>query len=245
MADGSYGQNAGTRLDSIVGYLVGFLAGFGIWFLVKDFRWSFSKPRGLAPSWSISGAIVFVIVSGILNLPIWVMALLGIAGFVAGDRFSRWNLAELMRKQNLKDSLLLPNLIDLLAISLTAGLSLKTALENAIPKTDVDLQHNWSPLIQTTNEASFAARLESVSRVLPGSASAKLADQLLISIERGTPLLPMLDVISADVRSTNYRVLHEKAAAKDVWMMLPVVFGILPAVTAIAIYPALTTLSNI
>jgi tight adherence protein C len=67
----------------------------------------------------------------------------------------------------------------------------------------------------------------------------------VIAVERGTPMLPMLDSFAADIRSNNQRKLLEKAAQKEVWMMIPVVFGILPAVTAVAVFPALTTLSQL
>lgn len=228
-----------------MGYLVGFFVGFGVWLIIGSIEWRLPKSSFKFPNWAVSSALVFVIVAGLWNLSVWLTALFGVTGFFIGDHVRKWSTGESIKKQKLQDSLLLPNLIDLLAISLTAGLSLKAALENAVPKTDKELQRIWSALVNTDIDSSFAARLEKVSRSLPGSASSKLADQLLISIERGTPLLPMLDAIATDVRSSNYRALHEKAAAKDVWMMLPVVFGILPAVTAIAIYPALTTLSNI
>ncbi len=227
-----------------MGLLIGGFVGFGFWLILKSWQprklW---RPKGQI-SWLFVLPVVSIIGVAVLSASVWLAATAAIAGVIAGQKIDEYTEIQKLQKSRLKDSLLLPNLIDLLSVSLTAGLSLRSSLTNAIQLADSEIQKNWQGIL-TNSEKSFAVQLEQVSRELPGFASAKLAEQLLISIERGTALLPMLDAIAVDIRSTNYRMLHEKAAAKDVWMMLPVVFGILPSVTAIAIYPALTTLSNI
>jgi len=153
-----------------------------------------------------------------------------------------------MQKQqefSLRESLMIPNLVESLAISLTAGLPIVQAFATSIEKAPTELQQIWSSVVEGGTSETFTQRLQQVSLKWPLSESARLADQIVIAVERGTPMLPMLDSFAADIRSNNQRKLLEKAAQKEVWMMIPVVFGILPAVTAVAVFPALTTLSQL
>ena len=71
----------------------------------------------------------------------------------------------------------------------------------------------------------------------------RISRTLLISQERGTPIAQTLQSLSGEIRSETRRQLLEIAAKKDVAMMVPVVFGILPSITAIALYPAFISLS--
>jgi tight adherence protein C len=71
----------------------------------------------------------------------------------------------------------------------------------------------------------------------------RISRTLLIAQERGTPIAQTLNALSAEIRSETRRQLLEIAAKKDVTMMVPVVFGILPSITAIALYPAFISLS--
>jgi tight adherence protein C len=72
----------------------------------------------------------------------------------------------------------------------------------------------------------------------------RVSRSLLIAQERGTPIQQTLQGLSNEIRSETRRQLLEIAAKKDVSMMVPVVFGILPSITAIALYPAFISIST-
>ncbi|MEY3407266.1 MAG: hypothetical protein RL038_327 [Actinomycetota bacterium] len=231
----------------ITGTLIGGFFGFGIWLIgMRSVSFKrFNTLTSLQLRWAYGAPALATVVLGALRMPLVVLVLsVGIFVFV-GMQLDNHFAKQRVAAAKLEDSLMLPNLIDLLSVAITAGLSPAAALETAIMQADETIQRNWELLQRDSQELNFSFRLSQVARTNSGYASGRLAEQILISLERGTPILPMLDAIATDIRSTNYRNLNEKAAAKDVWMMLPVVFGILPAVTAVAIYPALTTLSTI
>jgi tight adherence protein C len=67
----------------------------------------------------------------------------------------------------------------------------------------------------------------------------RFVDGLIISLERGTPLVAVVRAQASDARSTQQQALMELAGRKDVVMLVPVVFLILPTVVAIALFPGL------
>ncbi|HNO39808.1 MAG TPA: pilus assembly protein TadB, partial [Marmoricola sp.] len=66
---------------------------------------------------------------------------------------------------------------------------------------------------------------------------------IAIATERGTPLAEVLHAQAADVREAGRRVLIETGARKEVAMMIPVVFLVLPIVIVFAFYPGLVGLN--
>ena len=66
---------------------------------------------------------------------------------------------------------------------------------------------------------------------------ARFAQGVAVAVERGTPLADVLHAQAADVREAGRRELIEVAARKEVLMMVPVVFLILPVTVLIAFWP--------
>jgi tight adherence protein C len=72
---------------------------------------------------------------------------------------------------------------------------------------------------------------------------ARFAQGIAIAVERGTPLADVLHAQAADVREAGRRELIEAAARKEVLMMVPVVFLVLPVVVLFAFFPGFVGLS--
>ena len=66
-----------------------------------------------------------------------------------------------------------------------------------------------------------------------------------MAIERGTPLAEVLRSQAMDVREAGKRALLEAGGRKEISMMLPVVFMILPITVLFALYPGLLTLVSL
>jgi tight adherence protein C len=66
-----------------------------------------------------------------------------------------------------------------------------------------------------------------------------------IAIERGTPLADVSRAFAEDQRLKFRNLLMKQAAAKEISMLVPVVFVVLPSVLAVAMYPALTVLQQL
>ena len=92
------------------------------------------------------------------------------------------------------------------------------------------------PLMIALNEMSD----EKESKVLK-----PLIKQMETAISRGTPLAEVSRKFAEDQRLKFRNLLMKQAAAKEISMLIPVVFVVLPSVLAVAMYPALTVLQKL
>ena len=65
---------------------------------------------------------------------------------------------------------------------------------------------------------------------------------IAVAVERGTPLAEVLRDQAQDVRDSGRRELMEIGGRKEVAMMVPVVFLILPITIVFAVFPSVITL---
>ena len=80
---------------------------------------------------------------------------------------------------------------------------------------------------------------------LPGVPGvARFAQGVAGAVERGTPLADVLHAQAADVRAAARRELIESAARREVLMMIPVVFLVLPVTVLFAFWPGVVGLSR-
>jgi tight adherence protein C len=60
---------------------------------------------------------------------------------------------------------------------------------------------------------------------------------MVIAVERGTPLAEVLRAQAQDVREGGRRVVLEAGGKKEIAMMVPVVFLVLPITVLFAVFP--------
>jgi len=72
---------------------------------------------------------------------------------------------------------------------------------------------------------------------------ARFADGIAVALERGTPLAEVLHAQAGDVREARRRALIEGGARREVAMMVPVVFLVLPTTILFAFWPGVIGLS--
>ena len=84
--------------------------------------------------------------------------------------------------------------------------------------------------------------MTSLSDDLQLPAFSRCVEQIIGALERGTPLAEVLRAQAQDVRDDSKRVLLEVAGKKEVAMMVPLVFLILPTTIAFAIFPGIFVL---
>ena len=97
----------------------------------------------------------------------------------------------------------------------------------------VSRQAAGQPIAEGLAELRDELAIPSVSR---------LVDQVLAAIERGTPLTEVLRAQAADARDDAKRSLLEAAGTREVAMLIPLVFLILPVTVLFAVYPGLLVL---
>ena len=89
------------------------------------------------------------------------------------------------------------------------------------------------PLIDALQQVADSTSLEALARFVDG---------VIVAVERGTPLAEVLRAQAADVREAGKRRLLEAGGKKEIQMMVPVVFLVLPIVILFALYPGLVGL---
>jgi tight adherence protein C len=138
----------------------------------------------------------------------------------------------------------LPTVAELLALAVAAGESPVTALERVVRRSGGELSTELARVLAAvrTGEPVAAAFDQLAARTgLP--VVARFAQGIAVAVERGTPLADVLHAQAADVREAGRRELIEVAARREVLMMVPVVFLVLPVTILFAFWPGVVGLS--
>src|SRR6266542_2228856 len=93
--------------------------------------------------------------------------------------------------------------------------------------------------------APFVAALERLAARVPVPQVVRFVDGLVVAVERGTPLADVLRAQATDVREQHKRELIEAGGRREVYMLVPVVFMLMPVVVLFALYPGFLTLIQI
>jgi Flp pilus assembly protein TadB len=160
--------------------------------------------------------------------------------------FNLLNRLNKSKNHELSDLICSSEFADLFAITLVSGQSpragLETVTEFVAPHYQVELnialEENLygKPLIISLKEMSEKKDMKILK---------PLSQQIDTALERGTPLAEVVRNFSQDQRNRFRNLLTKQAAAKEISMLLPVVFVVLPSVLAVALYPALTVLQKL
>jgi tight adherence protein C len=137
-----------------------------------------------------------------------------------------------------------PTIAELLALSVGAGEGAAGALERITRLSHGELARELGrALADARAGAPLVAALESLTRRTQLPALARFVDGVVIAVERGTPLAEVLRAQAVDVREQSRRTLLESGARKEVVMLVPVVFLVLPVTIVFALLPGFTSLS--
>lgn len=137
-----------------------------------------------------------------------------------------------------------PTVAELLALAVSAGEGATGALERVCRLSNGELSDE---LRRCLADARAGANLPTALQGLAGRTGLmslrRFVDGIVIAVERGTPLAEVLRAQAQDVREEGRRALMEAGGKKEILMMIPVVFLILPVTVLFAIYPGVSFLS--
>jgi tight adherence protein C len=137
-----------------------------------------------------------------------------------------------------------PTIAELLALAVAAGESPVLALDRVVRRSGGELSRELGRVlsaIRTGEPVSSAFDAMAASSGLP--IVSRFAQGIAVAVERGTPLADVLHAQADDVREAGRRDLIETAARKEVLMMVPVVFLVLPVTVLFAFWPGVVGLS--
>ncbi len=138
----------------------------------------------------------------------------------------------------------LPAVADLLALAVASGESPAAALGRVARVTRGPLADECRrACADASSGVAFVDALDAMSTRVEVPAVRRFVDGVAIAVQRGTPLAEVLRAQAGDARSDLHRVLLEVAARKELLMLVPVVFLVLPTVVLIALFPAVSSLT--
>lgn len=178
---------------------------------------------------------------GVSVLPlVGLVALGGAGGVLARDHL----LTRQVRAREERISEEFPTVAELLALSVSAGEGAIGALERVARTCGGELS---GELRRTLSEAHAGAPLVTALEGLAARTNlvplARFVDGVAVAVERGTPLAEVLRAQAQDVRELGRRRLMETGGKKEIAMMIPVVFLVLPVTVLFAVFPGLAVLT--
>ena len=138
----------------------------------------------------------------------------------------------------------LPTVAEMLALAVNAGESIGGAVERVARIASGSLADelrlmlgaakSGTPLGEALRELADSTRVAELRR---------FADGIAIAVERGTPLADLLHAQANDIREAGRRRLMEEGGKREIAMMIPVVFLILPVTVVFAVFPGIVAIN--
>lgn len=137
-----------------------------------------------------------------------------------------------------------PALAELMALAVGAGESAGSALDRVARSSRGELSGEFvQVLARTRTGMPLVDALAEFSTRLDVPALSRFVDGISVAVNRGTPLADVLRAQAQDVRDVAKRELMESAGRKEIAMMVPLVFGVLPLTVVFAVFPGLALLT--
>ncbi len=131
-----------------------------------------------------------------------------------------------------------PAFASLLALAVAAGEGPVGALQRVVSRSRGALSDELGRVLgEVRTGSSVTEAFDALAARTGLPVLARFAESVAIAVDRGTPLAEVLHAQAADVREAGRRELIEASARKEVLMMLPVVFLVLPTVVVFAFFP--------
>jgi len=137
-----------------------------------------------------------------------------------------------------------PSLAELMALAVGAGESAAGALDRVCRSANGELSREFSKILAETRAGKpLVLALQEFSARTDLAPLVRFMDGIIVAVERGTPLADVLRAQAQDVRDTAKRDLMEAAGKKEIAMMVPLVFGVLPLTVVFAVFPGLAAIN--
>lgn len=137
-----------------------------------------------------------------------------------------------------------PAVAEMLALAVGAGESPVAALQRVAALSGGELSRELeAALADARAGAPLPVALDGVARRTALPLLARFVDGMVVALERGTPLADVLRAQAADVREAGRQALLESGGKREVAMLAPVVFLIMPTVLLFLCFPGFYGLS--
>jgi tight adherence protein C len=200
-------------------------------------------------AWSLGGlllAVATVLVLDASGRPVRlpVVGVLLVTGTIVGALACDRSLTRAVERRQESIRASLPVVADLLSLAVSSGESPVAALERVARTARGPLAQECArACAAAASGVAFVVALDAMAHRVDVPSVRRFVDGIVIAVHRGTPLSDVLRAQAGDARAELYRALVESASRKELLMLVPVVFLVLPTVVLVALYPALTSLT--
>lgn len=149
-----------------------------------------------------------------------------------------WLLQRRARRRLARISAELPTVLEFLTLSLTAGEGMLDAIRRIASAGSGELPGEFARVVASVGAGvSLGTALADLRDGLDHPALARALDQVLGALDRGAPLAAVLQAQAGDAREEAKRTIIELAGRKEIAMLVPLIFLILPVTVAFALFP--------
>ncbi len=199
-------------------------------------------------SWGIAVALIALAIGVVLSggvahavIPSLILGALGfVTGVVARDRALSREVARRQERMLAE----FPTIVELLALAVSAGEGVAAAIERVADRGHGELVVELRRAV--TDVRAGANLLDALLHVADRTdliEVRRFVDSLAVAVERGTPLGDVMRAQASDAREASRRALIESGGRKEISMMVPVVFLVLPVSVIFALFPGFYGLS--
>lgn len=137
-----------------------------------------------------------------------------------------------------------PAVAEMLALAVTAGEGAAAALERVAGLSSGELSGELARcLVDARSGSTLPEALQGLADRTGVPSLSRFVDGVVIAVERGTPLADVMRAQAQDARDSSKQQLIELGGRRELMMMVPVVFLVLPITVLFAIYPGLGVLN--
>lgn len=191
----------------------------------------------------LAGTVLVSVLASSRGIGIALATILILGCGFAGFLLRGWWLSEQIQQRSRRILTQFPTVADILALTVGAGESTTGALERISRICRGAIGEEFTI---TTNEirsgVPMTQAMENMADRIHIGAMTRFVDAICVATERGTPLAQVLRDQAQDVRDASKRELMELAGKREVSMLAPIVFGILPLTVIFAVFPGLSLL---
>lgn len=193
-------------------------------------------------SFSVTAAVSVLVALRSPNRALPLLMLCGIA-FVLGALWRENRLTAQVKARERRMLAEFPTVAELLALAVAAGEGPVAALDRIVTRARGELSAELAGVLAQIRTGTPVSRaLDDLAARTGLPVVARFAEAVAVALERGTPLTDVMHAQAADVREAGRRALIETGARKEVVMMVPVVFLVLPVTVLFAFWPGVVGL---
>jgi len=192
----------------------------------------------------IAGVMVAVAASfGMPHLPLPVKLVICAVAAAGGVLLRDYVLQRAATRRLARLSAELPVVLEFLTLSLSAGEGMLDGLRRVGRVSRGELAGELRAVVASVGTGlPLGETLTALAADLDLPALSRCVEQIVGALERGTPLAEVLRAQAQDSRDDAKQHLLEVAGKKEIAMMVPLVFGVLPVTIAFAIFPGIVVL---